>query len=112
MNNKLLEKRMDVQWKKQISREIEEEKDNGVSGKELSRKVYHIINKPRSSAAGRKQYIKPRPEDKKRIRTYLIVLRLKHNVQLLTELPVQSLLNIMTLSLKRKKDASQEVGLR
>ncbi|MCM3594065.1 hypothetical protein M4D58_26300 [Brevibacillus borstelensis] len=40
------------------------------------------------------------------------VLRLKHNVQLLTELPVQSLLNIMTLSLKRKKDASQEVGLR
>ncbi|MED1850088.1 hypothetical protein P4V33_00290 [Brevibacillus borstelensis] len=72
MNNKLLEKRMDVQWKKQISREIEEEKDNGVSGKELPRKVYHIINKPRSSAAGRKQYIKPRPEDKKRIRTYLI----------------------------------------
>lgn len=72
MNNKLLEKRMDVQWKKQISREIQKEKDKGLSGKELSRKAYHIINKPRNSVSRRKEYIKPSPKDKKMIRAFLI----------------------------------------
>lgn len=72
MNNKLLEKRMDAEKKKQISREIQEERDKGASGKELSRKVYHIINKPRNSVSGRKEYIKPSQVDKKKIHSYLI----------------------------------------
>ncbi|MDN4095645.1 hypothetical protein QYF48_22925 [Brevibacillus agri] len=72
MNNKLLEKRMDAEKKKQISREIQEERDKGASGKELSRKVYHIINKPRNSVSGRKEYIKPSQVDKKKIHSYFI----------------------------------------
>ncbi|MGG1534802.1 MULTISPECIES: hypothetical protein [Brevibacillus] len=73
-NNKQFEKRLEVQRKKQISREIQAEIDKGVSGKELSRKVYHIINKKRQVASQRKKsiYIKPRPKEKKKIRTYLI----------------------------------------